>query len=817
MAVFKCKMCGGELEIQKGMNIAECPYCGTKQTVPYLDDDKKLRLYNRANQYRLDNEFDKAYSAYETIISEKEDEAEAYWGLVLSEYGVEYVEDPATKKRIPTCHRTLVKSVTSNENFKLACQFAESESRMMYEDEAEELDSLQKKILNASAKEDPYDVFICYKETDDKGERTADSVLAQEIYNELTRSGLRVFFSRISLEDKLGKDYEPCIYAALTSAKVMLMVTTDSDHCNAVWVKNEWKRYIDFMKTDREKVLIPVYKDISPYTLPDEFAKLQAQDMSKLGAIQDLAHGVEKIVGKGNGSQGALGQREKDLLERLEKGEKRKKLITKLSLLFGITLIGVLFLAFSDFNTIPFFTYKGKDISVNSILHMTNNWIFNAFVAVITPLSVPAVLDVGILFNWLNGKKSKQALTTYISLFVTISALLVVLSFFWIKPTLFFWVVYAIVLEFAFMFTCITYWKEKKTMLKRIAAILIALVLALLCVFISPKQTNKRDTSCDQIVITIESLNLRAKPSVNSSKIGSVKEGEIYTVLEQKHDSKYTWYKIETNHKITGYVSAGELHEYVEFLPAGSGDAQSNARNESISQIKINTEHINIREKTSLKASMVGKVYQDEIYDVKSINFKEEYVWYGITTSFGTNGFVATKRNSDTIIELLPEGTSLAQSNGRNSKVLQIRVLQDFMNVRKDASENASIVTQAGKDDIFSVLDVVYELPHTWYKIKTNQGVEGYIASGGDHSNLEYLAPQGKPSIQSNGKDDSKSQYEVWGSQYLYKSASTDAQVIGMLYRGEVYNIIDTIENEDTWDTWYKIRTNRGVTGYVKR
>ena len=181
MAVFKCKMCGGELEIQKGMNIAECPYCGTKQTVPYLDDDKKLRLYNRANQYRLDNEFDKAYSAYETIISEKEDEAEAYWGLVLSEYGVEYVEDPATKKRIPTCHRTLVKSVTSNENFKLACQFAESESRMMYEDEAEELDSLQKKILNASAKEDPYDVFICYKETDDKGERTADSVLAQEI------------------------------------------------------------------------------------------------------------------------------------------------------------------------------------------------------------------------------------------------------------------------------------------------------------------------------------------------------------------------------------------------------------------------------------------------------------------------------------------------------------------------------------------------------------------------------------------------------------------------------------------------------------
>jgi DNA-directed RNA polymerase subunit RPC12/RpoP len=88
MAVFKCKMCGGELELQAGSNIVQCPYCGTKQTVPTLDD-KLIRLYNRANQYRLNSDFDKAYSAYEAIVSEKNDEAEAYWGMVLSEFGVE--------------------------------------------------------------------------------------------------------------------------------------------------------------------------------------------------------------------------------------------------------------------------------------------------------------------------------------------------------------------------------------------------------------------------------------------------------------------------------------------------------------------------------------------------------------------------------------------------------------------------------------------------------------------------------------------------------------------------------------------------------
>ena len=42
MAVFKCKMCGGDLEVQEKATVSECAYCGTKQTVPSSDDEKKL-------------------------------------------------------------------------------------------------------------------------------------------------------------------------------------------------------------------------------------------------------------------------------------------------------------------------------------------------------------------------------------------------------------------------------------------------------------------------------------------------------------------------------------------------------------------------------------------------------------------------------------------------------------------------------------------------------------------------------------------------------------------------------------------------------
>lgn len=60
MTLFKCKMCGGNLEISDDMTVCECEYCGTNQTVPRLDSDRKANLYDRANHFRRNNDFDKA-------------------------------------------------------------------------------------------------------------------------------------------------------------------------------------------------------------------------------------------------------------------------------------------------------------------------------------------------------------------------------------------------------------------------------------------------------------------------------------------------------------------------------------------------------------------------------------------------------------------------------------------------------------------------------------------------------------------------------------------------------------------------------------
>ena len=292
-------MCGGNIEVGENQNIGVCDSCGNTMTIPNVNDERILNLFDRANHFRLQNEFDKALATYESILSEDNKNAEAHWGCVLSRYGIEYVEEPKTHKRVPTCHRVQSESVLSDLDYKSAVEYTDDISaKSLYQQEAEAISEIQKNILSIANNEAPYDVFICYKETDNNDRRTVDSTLAQDIYYQLTNEGYKVFFSRITLEDKLGTEYEPYIFSALNSAKVMLVIGTSKDYFNAVWVKNEWARFLDLARKDKSKMIIPCYRDMDAYDLPDELSMFQSQDMSKIGFIQDLIRGIKKVLQK---------------------------------------------------------------------------------------------------------------------------------------------------------------------------------------------------------------------------------------------------------------------------------------------------------------------------------------------------------------------------------------------------------------------------------------------------------------------------------------------------------------------------------------
>ena len=315
--LLKCKVCGGDIHADASAAFGTCDSCGVTSTLPKANDEKLVNLFNRANHFRRLNEFDKALAAYESILNEDNTNAEAHWGVVLCRYGIEYVEDPRTHERVPTCHRVQYTSIMNDADFQATLDNAsDGYTRELYNAEAKKISDIQKGILAISNREEPFDVFICYKETTDGGSRTKDSTIAQDIYYQLNNEGYRVFFSRITLENRLGQEYEPYIFAALNSAKVMLVIGTKPEYFSSVWVKNEWSRFLTLTRSDHSRLLIPCYRDMDPYDLPEELSMFQCQDMSKIGFLQDLIRGISKVLAVGrNSNEEVKAYRKADLNE----------------------------------------------------------------------------------------------------------------------------------------------------------------------------------------------------------------------------------------------------------------------------------------------------------------------------------------------------------------------------------------------------------------------------------------------------------------------------------------------------------------------
>lgn len=293
MAVLKCKMCGGDIDVSADKSFGICQSCGCRVTLPKVDDERQAEWFNRGNSLRMRGEFDKAASVYEHIIAEDDSDAEAHWCLALCRYGIEYVEDPLSHQRIPTCHRTNLEPISSDLDCLMALKNSDKEARALYQSEVERIDEVQRRILTIVKQEKPFDVFICCREKDN-GNRTKESIIAQDLYTRLDKAGLRTFFARVTLEDKLGTEFEPYIFAALNTARVMVVLGSSAEHFNSIWVKNEWSRFLALMKTDKGRVLIPCWCGMDPCDMPGDLSLLQGQDMEKIGFVQDLVCAVVK-------------------------------------------------------------------------------------------------------------------------------------------------------------------------------------------------------------------------------------------------------------------------------------------------------------------------------------------------------------------------------------------------------------------------------------------------------------------------------------------------------------------------------------------
>ncbi len=603
--VFKCKMCGGDIEVVEGSNIGKCLYCKSTMTLPSVDNEKLLNLYNRANNLRLSNEFDKAYGVYETILEIDENQLEAHWGLILCRYGVEYVDDPKTKKKMITCHRTKYESVLTDPDYKIIISKAYGEALNIYKEEAKTISNIQKKALEISNNEEDYDIFICYKEGDKNGDRTPDSVIAQDIYNKLTDLNYKVFFARITLADKLGEEYEPYIFSALNSSKVMLVVGTNADNLNSVWVKNEWSRYLDLIKNKKKKVLIPVYSKMDAYELPEEFSMLQALCIDKVGSMQDLITAVGKIINKKSTDiDSDMYQKFKQMMleeerEKQEELSKRYDVIEKRNkcsasyILITFVLSAMMAVCMICLCSVDggggYYNYLGETFGIAS--EGKNFFSYQLLVGIITAIAF--------FLGFASRKSNKVSKYMYIvnvflellfilklrnfgyaATFVTYIIILLNIVLLFIKPS---WGIKEVPLivtkeekeeilknnkEFTENYTQ----KDKKIL--NIFFYILPFIIGIISVIINtsplPTQSNDRNTSIDQIKVIADHINIRSDDDVYSYEKGTVRKDEIYDVLDSRNGSNglcEIWYNIETGFKVNGWICGKfDNKDYVEVL-----------------------------------------------------------------------------------------------------------------------------------------------------------------------------------------------------------------------------------------------------------
>lgn len=324
--MMRCETCGGELQYSEDRKSAVCLNCGN--TYHFRDEKSEavIMALNIANGRRIACDFDTAVTNYRALIERNPDDAEAHWGLVLSTYGIEYVEDPRTRKHIPTCRRTIRESILENVDYRAALANAAPEQRAVYEEKALIIDRLQKKIKRQLEDEEEYDVFISFKSTDEDGNPTKDRQIARRIYDELNNRGIKTFFSEVTLKSRLGEDFEPIIYKALYSCKFFILVATSVENMNSAWVKNEWSRFRDRVFDEAlSGAGCAVFENMSPNDLPP-FLKGQGVSLAKYpagGYEVEIADNLSAKFGLKNKNEEA--EEIKRQLEELQEEQRKRQ------------------------------------------------------------------------------------------------------------------------------------------------------------------------------------------------------------------------------------------------------------------------------------------------------------------------------------------------------------------------------------------------------------------------------------------------------------------------------------------------------------
>lgn len=300
MEEFKCKGCDydlTELASKSANGLVKCPHCGAVRTVPKKEITPAALSFLKMGEHDLDTcKFDEAYEAYKKASELDKNEPEAYWGMALAKFKVQYLKDEVNNCLQPICHEVTDKKFTDDPDCMRAFMKATPEQREEYEKRAKDIDYIQNEFSKLEETGLDYDCFICVKVTGENGNTTEDSKGADYIYRLLKDKGYKPFYSEYEIRNKQGADYEAHILYALYKSECMLVVCRDESYLQTKWVKNEYARFLKLVNDEeRESDSITIVYSGKPIErLPGKKGKIQGIDFSRREADGQITEFVER-------------------------------------------------------------------------------------------------------------------------------------------------------------------------------------------------------------------------------------------------------------------------------------------------------------------------------------------------------------------------------------------------------------------------------------------------------------------------------------------------------------------------------------------
>ncbi len=291
----RCPICGSPHFIKIDSNEYQCENCGFLKVHNEELSEEKILVINAYSILRQGNYVD-AEEAFDDILNKNKNNYEALWGKICSHHGIVFVED--NNKIYPTFHDIVDINFLEEEGFKRFLSICPEKLKEVYINLAKRIEDLRDKYYKQVIKEKPYDIFISFKASDETGSNTKDYIEATNLHSFLVGKGYKVFFSPVSLKEKTASEYEPYIYHALRTAKVMIVYGQKEEYFEAKWLKNEWGRFIRMIDEGikEDGSLIVCYENMNPNNLPNRLKKLQCLNLSDKTSYITLDKVLNKLI-----------------------------------------------------------------------------------------------------------------------------------------------------------------------------------------------------------------------------------------------------------------------------------------------------------------------------------------------------------------------------------------------------------------------------------------------------------------------------------------------------------------------------------------